>query len=264
MKKNLKKFGNVKNNHYLCTANFENLQFAFIIQLTYTLFIYTNLFLLLIFTNLFLLIYYGATSEESKVRDQYIDEARFIRAYVYLVMVQQRGGVAIQKEMFSTGVMNHKRNSAEEVYDFIISELADLSGSNSKLLARKDAKGTNWGRANKEAAKMLLAKAYLCRGYESCAKSDDFDRFSGQYSGRRAPSSIPRRTETPSRLSSVHTWAVLRCITSICLAVSALLSTPIRTSLRVTCVTRLLSWRISTISITTITPRAIQVTSLIV
>lgn len=120
-------------------------------------------------------IFYGATSEESKVREQYIDEARFIRAYVYLVMVQQWGGVAIQKEMFSAAVMNHKRNSAEEVYDFIITELTELSGSNSKLLVRKDAKGTNWGRANKEAAKMLLAKAYLCRGYEACAKSDDFE-----------------------------------------------------------------------------------------
>lgn len=121
-------------------------------------------------------IFYGATTAESKVREQHIDEARFIRAYVYLVMVQQWGGVAIQKNMFSTPEMNHARNTAAEVYDFVISEFTELAGSNSKLLARSAAGGTNWGRANKEAAKMLLAKAYLCRGYEACAQANDFQQ----------------------------------------------------------------------------------------
>lgn len=120
-------------------------------------------------------IHYSETTEESSVRQQYTDEARFVRAYYYYLLVQQFGGVTLNKTMFNEAVMSHARNSAEEVYQFVIDEFTALTGADSKLLERKDAKGSNWGRANKRAAYHFLAKTYLARGYESFAASTDFE-----------------------------------------------------------------------------------------
>lgn len=119
-------------------------------------------------------IYYGESTENSSVRLQYIDEARFLRAYYYYLLVQQFGGVALNKGMFDAAVMNHSRESAEKVYQFVIDEFTYLSSSSSNLLERSAATGDNFGRANKRAALHFLAKTYLARGYESFAQSDDF------------------------------------------------------------------------------------------
>lgn len=121
------------------------------------------------------ILYYSATTEASGVREQYVDEARFIRAYYYYLLVQQFGGVTLNKEMFNEAVMSHARNSAEEVYQFVIDEFTELSGANSKLLERSAASGSNFGRANKRAASHFLAKAYLARGYETFANAKDFE-----------------------------------------------------------------------------------------
>lgn len=124
---------------------------------------------------------YGETTEETSVRAQYIDEARFIRAWYYFQLVQQFGGVALSNEMYSSAVMSHPRNTLAEVYDFIISEFTYLISSESNLLEYSE---TGVSRANKRAANFFLAKAYLTRGwlngesYESqednIAESDDF------------------------------------------------------------------------------------------
>ena len=118
---------------------------------------------------------YASTTEASSVREQYADEARFIRAYYYYLLVQQFGGVTLNKEMFDEAVMSHARNSAEEVYQFVIDEFTDLAGTDSKLLERKAASGSDFGRANKRAAYHFLAKTYLARGYESFAATTDFE-----------------------------------------------------------------------------------------
>lgn len=102
---------------------------------------------------------YGETTADSSVRLQYIDEARFIRAWYYFQLVQQFGGVPIANEMYESAVMNFPRNSLKEVYDFIISEFEYLANS-SKLQSE-----SNIGRANKKAANFFLAKAYLTRGW---------------------------------------------------------------------------------------------------
>ena len=120
-------------------------------------------------------LYYEGLTEASNVREQYAEEARFIRAYYYYLLVQQFGGVTLNKTMFNEAVMSHARNSAEEVYQFVIDEFTALSGENSKLLDRKSTKGANFGRANKRAAAHFLAKTYLARGYESFAAPTDFE-----------------------------------------------------------------------------------------
>ena len=124
-------------------------------------------------------IHYGETTEDNAKRLQYIDEARFVRAWYYFQLVQQFGGVEINKEMFNSAVMSHPRNTLGECYEFIISELTDLVGANSHLLAT-----SNVGRANKQAANFFLAKAYLTRGWlngqgyevqeENIAQATDF------------------------------------------------------------------------------------------
>ncbi len=104
---------------------------------------------------------YGETTEESNVRLQYIDEARFIRAWYYFQLVQQFGGVPLSNEMYEGAVMNHPRNSLADVYNFIIGEFEHLATSpDSKLQERSTV-----GRANKRAANFFLAKAYLTRGW---------------------------------------------------------------------------------------------------
>ncbi|MGE4587781.1 MAG: RagB/SusD family nutrient uptake outer membrane protein, partial [Mangrovibacterium sp.] len=124
---------------------------------------------------------YGETTAESDVREQYIDEARFIRAWYYFQLVQQFGEVALNTEMFDYAEMNHARSSLESVYGFIIDEFTYLVSGNSSL---PDRDASDVGRANKRAAAFFLAKAYLTRawlngeGYESLeaniAQSSDF------------------------------------------------------------------------------------------
>lgn len=105
---------------------------------------------------------YGATTTQTSVTNQYIDEARFIRAWYYFQLVQQFGAVPLTNEMYSSAIMSFPRNSLKEVYDFIISEFTYLVSSDSKLLERS---ASGVGRANKRAANFFLAKAYLTRAW---------------------------------------------------------------------------------------------------
>jgi len=140
--------------------------------------IYTNLYKSIQAANS--VISYGETTEESSVRAQYIDEARFIRAWDYFMLVQMFGKVALVTDMFDVAQMNFERTDLKSVYDFIISEFEYLAG-NSNLLDRS---ASGVGRANKRAANFFLAKAYLTRAYlngqdyesqeENIAQSSDF------------------------------------------------------------------------------------------
>ncbi len=125
---------------------------------------------------------YGKTTEATSVREQYIDEARFIRAWYYFQLVQQFGKVPLNTDMFDYPKMSHERNELKGVYAFIIDEFSHLASPSSALLER-DASGV--GRANKRAAAFFLAKAYLTRGWlngqdyealeENIAQSTDFE-----------------------------------------------------------------------------------------
>lgn len=105
---------------------------------------------------------YGDITEQSSVRLQYIDEARFIRAWYYFQLVQQFGAVALNKQMFDYAEMNHERAALADVYQFIIDEFTALASDDSHLRERSS---SGVGRANKRAAAMFLAKAYLTRGW---------------------------------------------------------------------------------------------------
>lgn len=125
---------------------------------------------------------YGETTEDNAQRLQYIDEARYLRAWWYFQLVQQFGPVALNTEMFKSAVMSHERTDLATVYQFIIDEFTYLASADSHLLERAS---SGVGRANKRAAAFYAAKAYLTRGwldgtdYEaqeaSIAQASDFD-----------------------------------------------------------------------------------------
>lgn len=125
---------------------------------------------------------YGETTEDNAQRLQYIDEARYLRAWWYFQLVQQFGPVALNTEMFESAVMSHERTDLATVYQFVIDEFTYLASADSHLLERAS---SGVGRANKRAAAFYAAKAYLTRGwldgtdYEaqeaSIAQASDFD-----------------------------------------------------------------------------------------
>lgn len=164
-------------------------------------------------------IHYGQTTENSNVRDQYIDEARFVRAWYYFQLVQQFGGVALNKEMYTTAVMSHPRNSLKEVYEFIIGEFTYLASNESHLLDRETATAA---RANRRAANFFLAKAYLTRGWldgtdyesqeETVAQADDFENalkyIQVAINGEQPSSSIETAFDIANEASSEFFWSV--------------------------------------------------------
>lgn len=97
-------------------------------------------------------------------------ELKFLRAYYYFLLVQSFGGVAIVTDNFDAPVLSIPRNSAEEVYDFILSEMKEAAW----LLEPYTSQA--FGRANTRVVQHYLAKVLLTRGYETFGASNDFSQ----------------------------------------------------------------------------------------
>lgn len=84
-------------------------------------------------------------------------ECRFLRAYCYFAMVKRYGGVPLITQVTQLDSPNEilypKRNSEQEVYDFVISETEDIKETLDKT--------NDYGRATKYAALSLKARAAL-------------------------------------------------------------------------------------------------------
>ncbi|WP_338876420.1 RagB/SusD family nutrient uptake outer membrane protein [Spirosoma sp. SC4-14] len=106
---------------------------------------------------------------------RYVAEAKFLRAFSYFVLVRNWAGVPIRTEANMTE-QNIKRNTADEVYALILSDLADAETN----LPDKAAQS---GRPSKWAAKTLLADVYFYRNNyaEARDKADEVIK-SGKYS----------------------------------------------------------------------------------
>lgn len=113
-------------------------------------------------------IYYSTITESTPNLKMQVAEAKFLRANAYFLLVQTYGGVAIVDENITSAVLSFSRNTAEQVYDKII---ADLEVSLADV-----GSGAYVGKVNKRAVQDLLAKVYLTRGYETFAKSNDFEK----------------------------------------------------------------------------------------
>jgi hypothetical protein len=94
--------------------------------------------------------------DEAK-RKIYKGEAQFLRAYFYFILVQNFGGVPLRKEPTpSVTDVNLPRSSANEVYDFIISEMTEAEG----LVAPMTAYAYN-ERITQSAVQGILARVCL-------------------------------------------------------------------------------------------------------
>jgi hypothetical protein len=82
-------------------------------------------------------------------------EARFLRSFSYVVLMDLFGNVPITTEADPVGFYYPEQKSRAEVFAFVESELKDMDTN----LA--DARSNEYGRIDKIAAKFLLAKIYL-------------------------------------------------------------------------------------------------------
>ena len=112
-----------------------------------------------------------ASSVDFAKKQQYIDEARVLRALAYYHAIDNFGNVPFADETAVVGV-NPDQISRADLYAWLEEELKDLV-SNSAL---PDKAGTTYGHVNKSVAKFLLAKLYLnaevytgAAAYDKCA-----------------------------------------------------------------------------------------------
>lgn len=99
---------------------------------------------------------------DENIKNRSMGEAHFLRAHYYFILARYFGGVPLMTSPTSADDdLFPARNSVNEVYDLIISDLTSAS----QLLPPKSSYGQqDLGRATKGAAYGLLAKVYLTLG----------------------------------------------------------------------------------------------------
>ena len=98
-------------------------------------------------------------------------EAKFLRANYYFLLVQFWGPVTLYQHFNTTPTTAATRAPIADVYNFIIQDLKDAIAG---LPPSPVQNGVLPGKATAAAARHLLAKVYLTRGYSSAKQSDDF------------------------------------------------------------------------------------------
>ena len=108
--------------------------------------------------------YYAQSAKiDDALKNKLVGEARVLAAYEYYLLVNNFGGVPIMKDFLTSAETGYPKSSAEEVYDYIISELEDVISQN-VLEASTATKGG--GRISQETAKAILAKTYLSAAWD--------------------------------------------------------------------------------------------------
>lgn len=106
----------------------------------------------------------GVTDEAKTVG---VAESKFFRAMAYFNLVENYGDVPLILNQITTATRNYTRASEEAVYSQIVQDLQDaIAGVNETT--------TIYGRVTKDAARHLLSKVLLTRGYKTFAVSTDF------------------------------------------------------------------------------------------
>ncbi|MES2773787.1 MAG: RagB/SusD family nutrient uptake outer membrane protein [Bacteroidota bacterium] len=119
-----------------------------------------------------------AIAMEEALKTRLINETKFIRALYYFNLVRLYGGVPlILHEPTSLGneAVQVSRNSAEEVYQQIITDLKDAEGLPATYSS------TDVGRVTGGAAKALLARVYLTKKDWNNAASKALEVINGPY-----------------------------------------------------------------------------------
>ena len=105
---------------------------------------------------------------EENLRTKGVGEAKFFRAWSYFKLVENYGGVPIVTEPITTAQSDFTRVEEQEVYALIVNDLNDAINA-------VDENPADYGRVSKDAARHLLSKVLLTRGYKSFAAADDYD-----------------------------------------------------------------------------------------
>lgn len=102
------------------------------------------------------------------LKNRYIGEAKFLRAYYYFRLVRMFGGVPkVDFVIDSSNQWKQPRATAEDIYAFILS---DLEEAESGLMLRSEMTPEELGRATKGAAQAMLMKVNLYLGNYDAAK----------------------------------------------------------------------------------------------
>lgn len=97
-------------------------------------------------------------------------ELQVLRAFAYFYLVENFGGVPLLKEEITNPTFEFTRESEQNVYEFIVSELE--SAINSGGLEQR-VSTSNFGRIDQGCAHHLLGKVLLTRSYKSFAAASD-------------------------------------------------------------------------------------------
>ncbi len=104
---------------------------------------------------------------DDDTKAQYIAEVRFLRAFYYFNLVQCWGDVPFRTSSTTTVVgLDIERTDKQEIYDFIISEMAEISDVDSGGLLTASELSYLPGHVSKSAAWGILARVYLFRAGE--------------------------------------------------------------------------------------------------
>ncbi|HSU29399.1 MAG TPA: RagB/SusD family nutrient uptake outer membrane protein [Chitinophagaceae bacterium] len=114
---------------------------------------------------------FGATVDlPAATRQQYLAQAKFLRAFYYLHLVQTFGDVPLHVTFLTAPSTADSRQPIADVYVQIIKDLTEASTELTPQVA-----APFLGKAATQASALyLLAKAYLCRGWSAAAQPNDF------------------------------------------------------------------------------------------
>ena len=97
-----------------------------------------------------------------------VAEAKYLRAFYYFLLVQTFGDVSLHLDFNTQPSAADERSPIADVYNAIVTDLNDA------VAGLPDQPAQSKGHAAKAAAKMLLAKVYLTRGWSTAAQGTDF------------------------------------------------------------------------------------------
>ena len=112
---------------------------------------------------------YGKTIDlPEATRKQYLAQAKFLRGFWYFYLVQTFGDVPLHTEFITVASQAAKRDPVAEVYKLIIQDLTDAAAD----LPNTPTAPFLGKAATKPVAQLLLAKAYLTRGWLNNTAAD--------------------------------------------------------------------------------------------
>jgi len=112
---------------------------------------------------------YGQTIDlPEATRKQYLAQAKFLRGFWYFYLVQTWGDVPLHTEFITAPSQAASRQPAAEVYNLVIKDLTEAAAD----LPNQPTAPFLGKAATKPVAQLLLAKAYLTRGWLNNTQSD--------------------------------------------------------------------------------------------